>query len=515
MASNNNNKKRSTFAKPLPKNAIPFNLEAEKAVLGSALVDKNALLNILSSLEEEDFYLPKHKAIYKAIRGLNDKSSNVDVLTVYDELVLLKEIDLIGGVNYLQECVDTMVSLSNLEFYINILIDQSVLRKMLTSVRNINEKYQNEVIENVNDFILDSEEEFKKAIERRRVSTFKKVDDIAKVVKSELDTVRNFNENEEDEEVTGVTTGFKRLNQLTNGFHREEYIIVGARPSVGKTTFTLNLALNAARMGRVGVAIFSLEMSSESLVKKLVSSLSFVSLKSINTNRVSGQDKVKVSAAIDEISNANIYIDDSSGLRLSDVVNKVKKLSVADPNLGLVVVDYLGLLDSSNDGKSGDNRQEEVRRISKGLKQLARDVKVPIIVVCQLNRNTDSRKENKRPMISDLRESGAIEQDADVVLLLYRPDYYSMWNDETSKKKTGKLSESDKFELAKKVEEKQLGQEMPGSASYVEVIVAKNRNGQTGRCGLFFYKDYAKFETPSREWEEKMLKITDNAASED
>lgn len=516
MAINNDRGKKSTFVKPLPSTNIPANIEAEKAVIGSALLSKNALLNVLTSLEEDDFYLPKHRTLFRAIKNVHEKSLSVDALTVFDELTLLKEIDHIGGVDYIQQCTESMVAFANLEFYINILIDQSVLRKMLNAVQKIDTNYRTEAIENVNDFILDSEDLFKRSIERRRVSTFKKVEEVAEKVKAELGSAKPFAEGD-DEDVTGVTSGFKRLNALTQGFHPEEYIIIGARPSVGKTTFALNIALNAARLGKVGVAIFSLEMSSESLVKKLISSLSFVSLKSISMNRVIGQDKVKVAAAIDEISNANIYIDDSPGLRLSDIQNKSKKLLAADPNLGMIVVDYLGLITSSSDAdkRSSDNRQEEVRKISQGLKQLARDLKVPVIIVSQLSREVDKRKENRRPMLSDLRESGAIEQDADVVLLLYRPDYYKNGAaTEVEKKKTGQLTDDERFEMAKKAQERQLGQEMPGNASYVEVIVAKNRNGQTGRCGLFFYKDFAKFETPSKEWEEKMLNATDNESED-
>ena len=481
---------------------LPYNLEAEKAVLGSAFLSKDALFNVLSSLDEEDFYLGKHQIIYRSLKNLMERKVAVDVLTVTEELINLKELENIGGVPYLQECSDSMVALSNLEFYISIVNNQSVLRSMLTAVREIDQEYLETEIEDINDFILQSEEKFKRSTEKRKVSSFKSSEEVAAKVKLEIDTMKAA----EDGEVTGLTTGFPRLNFYTQGFQKGEMIIVAARPSVGKTALSLNFALKAATLANVPVAIFSLEMSADLLMRRLIAMRSCISLKKIATGNVTGYEREKVASAIKEVAAAPIFIDDSPGLRLMDIVAKSRKLQAAHPDLGLIIIDYLGLIQTSSNARNPDSRQEEVRKISLALKGLARDLAVPVIVVSQLSRDVEKR-ESKKPMLSDLRDSGSIEQDADVVMLLYREDYYSN-GDKDIKTKGGKLSESQKFELARAQKEKELGEQVPGSASYVEVNVAKNRNGQTGRVPLFFYKEYGRFDPPSEEWEKAMMEVT-------
>lgn len=481
---------------------LPYNLEAEKAVLGSAFLSKDALFNVLSSLDEEDFYLGKHQIIYRSLKNLMERKVAVDVLTVTEELINLKELENIGGVPYLQECSDSMVALSNLEFYISIVNNQSVLRSMLTAVREIDQEYLDTEIEDINDFILKSEEKFKRSTEKRKVSSFKSSEEVAAKVKLEIDTMKA----SEDREVTGLTTGFPRLNFYTQGFQKGEMIIVAARPSVGKTALSLNFALKAATLANVPVAIFSLEMSADLLMRRLIAMRSCISLKKIATGNITGYEREKIASAIKEVAAAPIFIDDSPGLRLMDIVAKSRKLQAAHPDLGLIIIDYLGLIQTSSNARNPDSRQEEVRKISLALKGLARDLAVPVIVVSQLSRDVEKR-ESKKPMLSDLRDSGSIEQDADVVMLLYREDYYSN-GDKDIKTKGGKLSESQKFELARAQKEKELGEQVPGSASYVEVNVAKNRNGQTGRVPLFFYKEYGRFDPPSEEWEKAMMEVT-------
>lgn len=483
---------------------LPYNLEAEKAVLGSAFLSKDALLNVLSSLDENDFYLGKHQIIYRALYNLMERKVAVDVLTVTEELINLKELENIGGVPYLQECSDSMVALANLEFYISIVNNQSVLRSMLSTIREIDREYLESEIEDINDFILQSEEKFKRSTEKRRVSNFKTTEEVAAKVKMDIDNMKAVGETD----VTGLSTGYPKLNFYTQGFQKGEMIIVAARPSVGKTALTLNFALKAATQSMVPVAVFSLEMSADLLMRRLIAMQSCVSLKKIATGNISGYEREKVASAIREISKAPIFIDDSPGLRLMDIVAKSRKLQAAHPDLGLIIIDYLGLIASSGSARSQDNRQEEVRKTSLALKGLARDLQVPIIIVSQLSRDVEKR-ESKKPMLSDLRESGAIEQDADVVMLLYREDYYTNGDkDNGIKTKGGKLSQSQKFEIARAVKEKELGEQIPGQASYVEINVAKNRNGQTGRCSLFFYKEYGRFDPPSEEWEKAMMEVT-------
>lgn len=496
--------------KTAPKKAssyLPYNLEAEKAVLGSAFLSHDALLSVVSSLDENDFYLGKHQIIYRVLSSLEQRKLAVDVLTVTEELMNIKELDNIGGVAYLQECSDSMVALSNLEFYISIVNNQSVLRSMLTTIRDIDKQYLEGEIEDINDFILNCEEKFAKSTAKRKVSTFKTTKEVAEKVKREIDTMKAVG----DSELTGLDTGYKRLNFYTQGFQRGEMIIVAARPSVGKTALTLNFALKAATNSGVPVAMFSLEMSADLLMRRLIAMQSCVSLKKIATGNLSSYERENVADAIKVISNAPIYIDDSPGLRLMDIVAKSRKLQAAlqeqKQDLGLIIIDYLGLISGTQNAKSQDNRQEEVRKISLALKGLARDLKVPVIVVCQLSRDVEKR-ESKKPMMSDLRESGAIEQDADVVMLLYRDDYYSNGDkDNGIKTKGGKLTQAQKFEVVRAMKEKELGDQMPGQASYVEVNVAKNRNGQTGRASLFFYKEYGRFDQPSEEWEKAMMEV--------
>ena len=489
------------------KTDLPHNSDAEKAVLGSALLSKDALYSVLSLLEEQDFYEGRHQIIYRALLNLQKKSIAVDVLTITEELINAKELENIGGVEYLKECSDSMVVISSLEFYINIVKDQSVLRNLLLVIRDIDNRYKTEEIENVDEFIATSEESIKNATEKRRVSTFKSTSEVAKSVEMALNTQQKFDE----ENVTGLTTGYDNINNITQGFQKTELTIIAARPSVGKTALALNFAYKAATRKQVPVAIFSLEMASELLVRRLVAAASNVPLQKISTGVLSGQERAKVASAIKEVSAAPIYIDDSPGIKLMDIIAKSRQLQAKHPDLALIVVDYLGLITTGSSSKGNDSRQEEVRKISLALKGLARDLKVPVVVLSQLSRDVEKR-DTKRPMLSDLRDSGSIEQDADVVMLLYREDYYKDSKKESAAgaKKGGKLSDSEKFELAKAAQEQRLGAAMPGDASYIEINIAKNRNGQTGKVGLFFYKAFGRFDSPSPEWEEQMRSIALN-----
>ena len=486
---------------------LPHNSAAERAVLGSAFLSKDALYRVLAVLEEKDFYEGRHQIIYRVLENLQMKSVVVDVLTVTEELMNIKELENIGGVKYLQECSDSMVALSSLEFYINIVKDQSVLRNLLTTVREIDNAYRTQEIEDVDNFIANSEEKIKAATEKRRISNFQNIEEVAKSVELALQTQQKYDE----EGVTGLTTGYDNINKLTQGFQKTELTIIAARPSVGKTALALNFAYKAATRKQVPVAIFSLEMASELLVRRLVAAASNVPLTKISSGVLSGQERAKVASAIKEVSAAPIFIDDSSGIKLMDIIAKSRQLQAKHPDLAMIVIDYLGLIQTGSSGKGSDSRQEEVRKISLALKGLARDLKVPVVVLSQLSRDVEKR-DTKRPMLSDLRDSGSIEQDADVVMLLYREDYYKGSKKESSaaNKKGGQLSAAEKFELAKAAQEKQMGDSMPGDASYIEINVAKNRNGQTGIVGLFFYKAFGRFDAPSPEWEEQMRNIANN-----
>ena len=488
---------------------LPYNEQAEQAVLGSALLSRECLYNIFSTLSEEDFFLGKHQLIYRAIRNLFDKESAVDVLTVTEELMNMKELETIGGVEYLQVCSDAMVALSSIDYYINIVLDQSVLRKLIQSCRDIDHRYLNDEINDVNDFILDSETLLKNATERRRVSDFKLAGKVAESVKMSIETPKET----KTDGVNGLTTGFDSLNRITQGFHAGDMIIVAARPSVGKTALALNFAYRAANRTDKPVAIFSLEMPAEQLVTRLVGAESSVSLSKITTSNLTGIDRAKVANAISKIGSLPIFIDDSPNGKLMDIIAKSRKLQANYPDLGLIIIDYLGLVSSGNT-RGNDSRQEEVRKASLALKALARELKVPVIVVSQLSRSVEQRGENKRPILSDLRDSGSIEQDADVVMLLYREDYYKDSknpNSNAGDKKMKNLSGSERFEMVKEQKERITGESMVGDVSFVEVNVAKNRNGQTGKSYLFFYKSFGRFDEPSEEWLKQMREINQDS----
>ena len=488
---------------------LPYNSEAEKVVLGSAMIKKDYCLDMLNSLEEDDFFLGKHQVIYRAISELTMRNVAVDVLTVAEELQNLKELENIGGAKYLAECTNTVVASSVLAHYISIVQDNAVLRNMLKAIRGIDQEYHTEEIENINDFILDCENRFKDSIAKRHISSFVLTKEIAPIIEASMNQP---NDGEEDSDLLGISSGYDKINNYTQGFKGGEMIIVAARPSVGKTALCLNFAYRVATRSKKAVAIFSLEMSKEQIFNRLVAIASCVNAKEINTGRIkTAQDRLKVMSAMKEIANSKIYIDDTSSIKLNDIIAKSTKLQAHEPDLGLIIVDYLGLVSIASKGKGPDNRQEEVRRISLALKGLARDLDVPIIVVSQLSRAVEQR-DSKRPMMSDLRDSGNIEQDADIVMLLFRDDYYdsskkSKAVNDAANKKGGQLTERDKFELAKQQQEQERGTLIPGNASYTEVIIAKNRSGQVGTCPLFFYKDYLRFDQPNAEWEIAMANI--------
>ena len=498
------------MARAKASNDLPHNDQAEQAVLGSALLSRECLFNVFSSLNEDDFFSGKHQLIYRAIKNLFDKESIVDVLTVTEELMNMKELDYIGGVEYLQQCSDAMVALSSIDYYINIVNDQSVLRRLIQSCRDIDQKFLSEEIDDVNGFIEESEALLKDATERRRVSEFQKAEIVAERVKMSIETPKEI----KTDGVNGLTTGFDNINKITQGFHPGDMIIVAARPSVGKTALALNFAFRAANRTNKPVAIFSLEMPAEQLVTRLIGTESSVSLSKITTGNLLGVDRAKVANAISRISSLPIYIDDSPNGKLMDIIAKSRKLQANNPDLGLIIIDYLGLV-SSGSSRSSDSRQEEVRKASLALKALARELRVPVIVVSQLSRSVEQRGENKRPILSDLRDSGSIEQDADVVMLLYREDYYKDSKAPTNAgdKKMKNLTGNERFEMVKEQREKITGESLVGDVSFVEVNIAKNRNGQTGKSYLFFYKSFGRFDEPSEEWLKQMREINENAAN--
>ncbi|MCD8195157.1 MAG: replicative DNA helicase [Coprobacillus sp.] len=491
---------------------LPYSETAEKYLIGAMMLSSEALAKISSSLRVGDFYLSKHQTIYTAILSIpldpDKRTKTVDLQVTAERLEDMQRLEEIGGADYLSECADSYISPSTLDFNIETVNNKAVLRQMIETMRDIDYEIATEDIDNVPKYIGECETRFKNSISRRKVSSFEKTGLITEEVRQQIEMLSERGTgNEEEDAVVGVTTGFKKLNAITSGFKNGEVTIVGARPSVGKTALALNFAYNAATQGGKSVAFFSLEMNKTELVKRLVSSVSFVSLSSFNAPRyLKREDRVNLRRGLDEVAQAPIYIDDTPGITMIDIENKLRILKESDPNLGLVVIDYLNLIGGSEDRKA-ESRQEEVRQNSLAIKNLARSLDLPIVLLSQLNRGVDERGKNHKPQLSDLRESGAIEQDADVVMLIYRADYYRDTKVDTNKKRS-EMSEEEIF-LANQQEKQNAGDTTGGidnPTSYVEVDVCKNRNGPTGVASLFFQKNIQRFETPNQQWEDLVKK---------
>ena len=446
---------------------LPFNHDAEMVVLGSAIISKDALFKILSVLEETDFYEGKHQLIYRAIVSLNNKKIDIDAYTLTEELMLMNVLEDVGNVEYLQQCSDKVVALASIEFYINIVKDNSNLRNLLTAIGDIRDSYINEEIDSIQEFIREAENKIRDVTKENRISSFKSIETFASEAVIQIDNQKHSG----DGYTTGITSGYENINKFTNGFQRGEVTIVGARTSVGKTSLALNMAYKAARKGTT-VAIFELEMTGESLAKRMIAMASNVSLSKIMTGNLNEIDRVKIYSASQEVMALPIFIDDGPN-SLMDIENKCRQLMEKHHELGLVVVDHMSIVKVVG-GKKSDSRVDEMRKISQGLHTMAKDLNVAVLAVAQLNRDS-VKGEVKRPKMVDIKESGAIEQDADVILLLYDPLY-----------ENNKLKKQSS---------------MPDDVRHIEVIVAKQRNGNTGIADLIFYKQFSRFEIPSKEWQ--------------
>jgi replicative DNA helicase len=477
---------------------LPFNANAEKTVLGAMLVNEMALANAIGVLTEEHFYAfgKKHKLVFEAIVSLVNKHIPVDVQTVTEELLNNKDLEEIGGVDYLLELTQSVVSVSNMDFYIRILQDQMVLRQLLTAISKINNEYDNEEIDDITDFIARADSEIRKVTLKRRISNFVSAEEVTKTIEAELKIVAR------EDGLTGIDTGYHRLNEFTHGFQKGEMIILAARPSVGKTALALNIGYNAARKTQQPVAIFSLEMPAIALVKRLIATDACVNLDKIVSGGkfLAQKDRAAIAQSIKNVGATNLFIDDTPGIKLIDIIAKARQLKGKHDNLGLIIVDYIGLITTGE--KKLESRQVEVSNISRQLKELARELKVPVLVVSQLSREVDKR-DNRRPMLSDLRESGSIEQDADQVLLMYRASYYKG----LGSSKRGPKSEEEQ-EIKK--QEEALVKKISEGAELVELRVAKNRNGRTGNVNLIFFTSYGRFDSPTDDFNRNLRAIRED-----
>ncbi|MDF9866547.1 replicative DNA helicase [Bacilli bacterium PM5-3] len=430
---------------------LPHNTEAEQAVLGIMILSKNATDEALSALSISDFYVREHQIIFAGIKYLVDNLTPVDITTLTAHLVEKNQLDDIGGVEYLTSISQSVISSANVDYYINIILEKSLLRNLIDTSEKIASKGY-EGLESTNDLIQDAEKDILKITRNRRTSDFK---DSKEILKEVHENLVELSKNKEG--LTGIPTGFTKIDQLTNGLQKGDLIILAARPSVGKTAFALNLAQNAAHISNKPVAIFSLEMGADQLIKRMISATGRIEGSKLRNGQLSDEDWLKYSKASSTLSKDPIYIDDTPAIKVMEIASKCRKLE-REQGLGLIVIDYLQLITGSDNSR--ESRQVEVSEISRALKGLARELNVPVVALSQLSRSVEQRTD-KRPMMSDLRESGAIEQDADIVAFLYRDDYYNKEDSE--------------------------------HPNQVDVIFGKHRNGATDTITLTFEKDVNKF----------------------
>ena len=428
----------------------PHDVEAEQAVIGSMLTDKDSVISAVETLKDEDFYREDNKVIYGAIMNLYNRGEPVDIITLKDELVSLGKFEAVGGLEYLAELPEKVPTTANVDKYIKIVEEKSMLRTLIKTANELIVLGYDQTQE-VEDIMDVAEKKIFNVMQRKNQKGYSSMKDILVESFTQLEELYN-----RKQHITGVPTGFADLDYKTAGLHNSDLILVAARPAMGKSAFALNIASYAAVKANVPVAIFSLEMSKEQMGNRILCSEAMVDSNKVRTGKIEDEDWAKPAMASGELSESQIFIDDTPGISIMEIRAKCRKMKL-EKNIGLVVIDYLQLVQGSS--KKGGSREQEISEISRSLKILAKEINVPVIALSQLSRAPEQRPDH-RPMLSDLRESGAIEQDADIVMFLYRDDYY---NEDSEKK------------------------------NIAEVIIAKHRAGSTGTVELLWLGNYTKF----------------------
>lgn len=427
----------------------PHNAEAEQTVLASALIDHVAVEKVINLLSTDDFYFEANKEIFDSIKQVHIQNVPVDVLTVSEELKKRGKIDYIGGFEYLAKLTENIITSKNVEAYCNIIREKSTLRKLISASNEIIEKGFKEN-DDVQKIIELAESRIFAISQNRSINSFSEIKDVLMNVFNTLEE-RAMNKGS----ITGLTTGYDDLDRMTSGLQKSDLILLAARPSMGKTALALNIGMNAVKTG-ASVALFSLEMSKEQYVQRIISMESMVDSSKLRTGNLDDEDWTRLISTMSTISNYNVFIDDTAAISVFEVMSKCRRLKI-EKGLDLIIIDYLQLM---SDGTNSSNRQQEISNISRGLKALAREMDCPVIALSQLSRAPELRQDH-RPIMSDLRESGAIEQDADIVMMLYRDEYY--FKEESEKK------------------------------GITDVIIAKQRNGPVGTVELAWISQYTKF----------------------
>lgn len=468
--------------------ALPSDVEAERTVLGAILLSSDIAEIALGSLQASDFSDadPRNRILFEAMKAVHSYNTPIDITTLNNYLINAKLDKASGGYAYLFELVQTNIVPENIDFYINLIIEQAVLRDLLLKLREIEKTYA-EGVSNIGDFILQSNDAISIIAQRRTVSGMRSAADIVKIVAEKINKKKA-----NDHGVTGVSTGFAKLNEYTHGWQKGDLIILAARPSVGKTALGMNFAFNAATATNAPVAFFSLEMSAEQVMERLIASCAYVNSKKIQLGTFNQNEKVKIKSAVDRIAATQLYIDDTPNSKLGDIIAKATKLKKTHPDLALIVIDYLGRIRYSEKADLA-HQQQEVSFISGALKTLARSLNVPVICLAQLNRDVEDN-EKKIPSLANLRDSGAIEQDADICMLLYREDYYTSLGQSVSRRRKSQQGEEEEAQRPTITPQER---EANGDLSEIKVIIAKNRNGEIGTVDLFFQKAFSKFSDPT------------------
>lgn len=430
----------------------PNDIEAEQAVLGCMLLDTDSVVIALEILKPEDFYREENKLIFSAMLNLYGRSEPIDLITVKEELISLGKFEVCGGLEYIVDLPEKVPTTANVDKYVKIVEEKSILRSLIKTSNELVDLGYDQTLE-VDEIIEKAEKSVFNLMKNRNQKGYTPIKEVLVEAFAQLEKLYN-----QKEHITGIPTGFIDLDYKTAGLHGSELILVAARPAMGKTAFALNIASNAAVRSNVPVAVFSLEMSKEQLTSRILASETMIDSNKLKTGKMEEEDWIKLAEGLEPLSEAEMYIDDTPGISITEIRAKCRKLKL-EKNIGLVVIDYLQLISGSGSKKNG-SREQEISEISRSLKILAKELDIPVIALSQLSRAVEQRKDDHRPMLSDLRESGAIEQDADIVMFLYRDDYYN--------------PDSEQKNIA-------------------EVILAKHRGGSTGTVELLWLGSYTKF----------------------
>ena len=427
---------------------MPQNKEAEMSVLGLCFLDNSLIGKILEEVNGDMFYNDANKKIYEAIKKMYENNIALDITTITEELDKSKDLAAVGGIEYLTDVIDSVVTASNIDYYINIIKEKAIIRRLINTATDIiTESYNEE--ENITSLLDNAEKSILEVIRSRQTTEFRPINEILKNAQAQLEFL-----SQNKSTISGLETGFYDLDKATSGLHEGEMIVLAARPGMGKTAFALNIATHAAKTTKKAIAIFNLEMSAEQLVNRMISAIGGIDGRKLQNGQLNQNDWKKYNEAISQLANTNIYVEDNASITSNDIRAKCRRFATKPEGLGLIIIDYLQLLTTG--GKRPESRQQEVSDISRSIKTMAMELKVPVIALAQLSRNAEKR-ENNEPMLADLRESGSIEQDADIVMFINRKDYY--------KAKT-ELGKNENVET--------------------DIIIAKHRKGGTGKFTVLF-----------------------------